>query len=142
MPYICQVAVGRRAYPRVFGGDYPTPDGTGVRDYIHVMDLAAGHIAALHYLKDHAGLVTLNLGTGRGVSVLEMVQAFARATGQVIPYRIEGRRPGDVAACWADPAAASALLRGARYDLERMCRDAWRWQSAHPEGHGRRPMTA
>ncbi len=136
MPYICQVAVGRRPALRVFGADYDTPDGTGVRDYIHVVDLASGHVAALRYLAAHAGMLTVNLGTGRGYSVLEMVEAFARASGRPIPYGIEARRPGDIAQCYADPEAAHRLLGWrAAYDLGRMCADAWRWQKHNPTGY-------
>lgn len=129
MPYVAQVAEGRRAELGVFGGDYPTPDGTGLRDYIHVCDLAEGHVAALRYLRAHPGLLTVNLGTGRPVSVLEMVRAFEAASGRRVPYRIQARRAGDVAACWADPARAEQLLGWrARRDLQAMCQDAWRWQ--------------
>ena len=136
MPYICQVAVGRREALRIFGADYETPDGTGVRDYIHVVDLALGHVAALRYLRAHAGVLTVNLGTGRGYSVLEMVKAFGRACGRPIPYEVVARRPGDVAQYYADPSAAHALLEWrATYDLDAMCRDAWRWQRRNPEGY-------
>ena len=136
MPYICQVAVGRREALRIFGGDYETPDGTGVRDYIHVADLAAGHVAALRYLHTHAGMLTVNLGTGSGYSVLEMVEAFGRACGRPIPYKVVARRPGDVAQCYADPSAAHAFLQWrATYDLDAMCRDAWRWQKRNPAGY-------
>lgn len=136
MPYIAQVAVGRRAKLSVFGGDYPTPDGTGVRDYIHVVDLARGHVAALNKLAGLSGVHTWNLGTGRGVSVLEMVRAFEAASGKPVPYQIVARRAGDVAQCWADPARAAADLGWrAEYDLARMCADAWRWQSNNPEGY-------
>lgn len=136
MPFIAQVAVGRRAELLVFGNDYPTPDGTGVRDYIHVMDLAAGHLAALRKLDGSAGLLTVNLGTGQGYSVLDMVQAFERASGKQVPYRVVARRPGDVASCYADPALASRLLgwRATR-DINTMCADHWRWQSMNPEGY-------
>ena len=135
MPYVAQVAVGRRPFLQVFGNDYPTPDGTGVRDYIHVVDLAEGHVAALARLLDQPGSFTVNLGTGNGSSVLEVVAAYARASGREIPYRILPRRPGDVAACWADPSRAQALLGWqARYDLARMCEDSWRWQSRNPQG--------
>jgi UDP-glucose 4-epimerase len=135
MPYVAQVAVGRRAQLQVFGNDYPTPDGTGVRDYIHVEDLAEGHVAALRRLLSHAGSFTVNLGTGRGHSVLELVAAYARASGRDVPYAVAPRRPGDVAACWADPARARKLLGWqARYDLDRMCADSWRWQSLNPQG--------
>ncbi len=129
MPFVAQVAAGRRAFLNVWGKDYPTPDGTGVRDYIHVVDLAEGHVAALDYLDRQGGMLTVNLGTGRGYSVLEMVQAFARASGREIPYRIAARRPGDIAACWADPGLANRLLGWkATRSLEQMCADAWRWQ--------------
>ena len=135
MPYVAQVAVGRRPYLQVFGSDYPTPDGTGVRDYIHVVDLAEGHVAALARLLDQPGSFTVNLGTGNGSSVLEVVAAYARASGREVPYRIMPRRPGDVAACWADPSRAHALLGWrARHDLARMCEDSWRWQSHNPRG--------
>lgn len=129
MPYVAQVAVGMRESLSVYGDDYPTPDGTGVRDYLHVCDLADGHVAALRYLREHPGLLTVNLGTGRAVSVLEMVRGFEQASGRPVPYRIVARRPGDVAACWADPALAERLLGWkAQHGLERMCADAWRWQ--------------
>ena len=135
MPYVAQVAVGRRPFLQVFGNDYPTPDGTGVRDYIHVVDLAEGHVAALARLLDQPGSFTVNLGTGNGSSVLEVVAAYARASGREIPCRIMPRRPGDVAACWADPSRAHDLLGWrARYDLARMCEDSWRWQSHNPQG--------
>ncbi len=135
MPYVAQVAVGRREFLQVFGNDYPTPDGTGVRDYIHVEDLAEGHVAALRRLLDHPGSLTVNLGTGRGCSVLEVVRAYAAASGREVPYRIVPRRPGDVAACWADPSLAATLLGWrARHDLDRMCADSWRWQSMNPNG--------
>ncbi|MCU0969769.1 MAG: UDP-glucose 4-epimerase GalE [Rubrivivax sp.] len=135
MPYVAQVAVGRRPHLQVFGNDWPTPDGTGVRDYIHVVDLAEGHVAALRRLLDAPGSFTVNLGTGRGASVLEVVAAYAAASGREVPYRIAPRRPGDIAACWADPSRAQALLGWrARHDLARMCADSWRWQSANPNG--------
>ncbi len=135
MPYVSQVAVGRRDKLSVWGDDYDTPDGTGVRDYIHVVDLAEGHVAAVQRLLDHAGSFTVNLGTGRGHSVLEVVAAFAAASGRAIPYEIRPRRPGDVASCWADPTRAQQLLgwRATR-DLATMCTDAWRWQSNNPNG--------
>jgi UDP-glucose 4-epimerase len=137
MPYVAQVAVGRRAHLQVFGNDYDTPDGTGVRDYIHVMDLAEGHVAALSRLFDHDGSITLNLGTGQGSSVLELVQAYQRASGRDIPYVIAPRRAGDVAACYADPRLARATLGWqARRGLDQMCADSWRWQSTYPEGFG------
>jgi len=135
MPYVAQVAVGRRARLSVFGNDYPTPDGTGVRDYIHVCDLADGHVAALRRLLHTPGSFTVNLGTGRGYSVLELVAAYATASGREIPYDIVPRRPGDVAACYADPALARQLLGWtAQHDLARMCVDSWRWQSLNPNG--------
>jgi UDP-glucose 4-epimerase len=136
MPYIAQVAGGRRPHLNIFGGDYPTPDGTGVRDYIHVVDLARGHVAALNRLQVLNGAHVWNLGAGRGVSVLEMVRAFEAASGKAVPYRIVERRPGDVAQCWADPSrAARDLGWRAVYDLQRMCTDAWRWQAQNPEGY-------
>lgn len=129
MPYISQVAVGLREQLSVFGGDYPTADGTGVRDYIHVVDLARGHVAALRALLQRAGVLTVNLGTGQGYSVLQVVQAFERASGRAVPYRIVDRRPGDIAQCYADPAQAKTLLGWqAERGIEDMCRDAWRWQ--------------
>ena len=135
-PYITQVAVGKLSELSVFGGDYPTRDGTGVRDYIHVTDLALGHLRALDRLGNGPGMVTCNLGTGRGCSVLEMVAAFEKATGKRIPYRIVPRRPGDVAEAWADPALARQELGwSATRDLERMCEDAWRWQVQNPNGY-------
>lgn len=136
MPYVAQVAVGRRAALQVFGNDYPTPDGTGLRDYIHVVDLAEGHVAALRRLLDAPGSLTVNLGTGRGCSVLEVLRAYAAASGREVPYRIAARRAGDVAACWADPTRAAELLGWrARRDLDRMCADSWRWQSMNPNGY-------
>ena len=136
MPFVSQVAVGRRPFLQVFGDDYPTPDGTGVRDYIHVCDLAEGHVAAVRRLLDGGDGFTVNLGTGTGSSVLDMVRAFEAASGRPVPYRIVPRRPGDVAACYADPAMASALLGWkARRSLDDMCRDTWRWQEANPQGY-------
>jgi UDP-glucose 4-epimerase len=136
MPYVSQVAVGRREKLSVWGQDYDTPDGTGVRDYIHVVDLAEGHVAALRRLLGHPGSFTVNLGTGRGHSVLEVVAAFAAASGRTVAYDIQPRRPGDVAACWADPARARDLLGWqARLDLSRMCADTWRWQLNNPRGY-------
>jgi len=129
LPYMSQVAAGRLERLSVFGGDYPTPDGTGVRDYIHVGDLAQGHLAALRYLAAHEGVLTVNLGTGRGYSVLEMVRAFERASGRAIPLQVVTQRPGDIAACYADPSLAAELLGWrAQRDAEAMCRDAWRWE--------------
>ena len=136
MPFIAQVAVGRRERLRVFGGDYPTPDGTGVRDFIHVMDLAEGHVAALRYFDHAAGLVTVNLGTGRGVSVLQMIAAFEQGSGRAIAHEIVDRRPGDIAECWADPGLARELLNwSSRRTLDDMTRDGWRWQSRNPRGY-------
>jgi len=136
VPYIAQVAVGRLAELAVFGGDYPTRDGTGVRDYIHVVDLAIGHLKALTKLASRPGIVTYNLGTGRGYSVLEMVEAFGRAAGRPIPYRITARRPGDAAECWADPSRARQELGWeAVRTLDDMCQDVWRWQSGNPNGY-------
>jgi UDP-glucose 4-epimerase len=135
MPYVAQVAVGRRPFLQVFGDDYDTPDGTGVRDYIHVSDLADGHVAALRRLFDAPGSFTVNLGTGRGYSVLEVVKAYAAASGRAVPWQVVPRRPGDVAACYADPTLAQQLLSWqARLDLQRMCADSWRWQSMNPQG--------
>jgi UDP-glucose 4-epimerase len=136
MPYITQVAVGRRAGLTVFGDDYDTHDGTGVRDYIHVVDLAKGHCLALKYAFDNKGALDINLGTGRGFSVLDMVKAFEKVNGVKIPYRIGPRRAGDIAAYWADPDRAERLLGWkAELDIEDMCRDAWRWQSRNPRGY-------
>ena len=136
MPYITQVAVGRREKLSVFGDDYPTPDGTGVRDYIHVVDLSKGHVAAVNYAAGHTGCEVFNLGTGTGYSVLDMVKAFERANGLRLPYTIAPRRPGDIAVCYADPAKSEELLGWrAEKTLEDMCRDSWRWQSANPTGY-------
>lgn len=136
MPYICQVAVGRRDRLRVFGDDYPTVDGTGVRDYLHVVDLARAHADALEYLAGAGRRITLNLGTGRGLSVLQLIHAFEGASGRRVPYEVVARRPGDVAALYADPTLARKLL-GWRAELgvDTMCRDAWRWQSMNPLGY-------
>jgi len=136
MPYIAQVAVGKLPALRVFGDDYPTPDGTGVRDYIHVVDLAKGHVAALKKLTGTAGVSTYNLGTGIGYSVLDVLHAFEKACGKQLPYQIVGRRPGDIAECYADPAkAAKELGWRAEYGIDRMCEDSWRWQSGNPNGY-------
>ena len=136
MPFVAQVAVGKRPKLQVFGNDYETPDGSGVRDYLHVQDLAEGHVAALKHLLGGGESLTLNLGTGRGVSVLELVRAFEQASGRSIPYEIAPRRPGDVAACYADPALAERLLGWrARLGLDAMCADSWRWQAANPNGY-------
>ncbi len=136
MPFISQVAVGRREQLSVFGNDYPTPDGTGVRDYIHVVDLARGHLAALAELFRSHRSFTLNLGTGQGYSVLQMVRAFEQASGRPVRYRITDRRPGDIATCYADPAGAARVLdwRAAK-GLDEMCADHWRWQSMNPNGY-------
>jgi UDP-glucose 4-epimerase len=136
MPYISQVAAGRRDKLQIFGGDYPTPDGTGIRDYIHVFDLAQAHVSALDYLMDADCSLTVNLGTGRGISVLELVRAFEKVTRRHVPYKIAARRAGDVAEVYADPSLAQQLLGWrAELDLEAMCRDAWRWQSLNPDGY-------
>ena len=136
MPFITQVAVGQREFLSIFGRDYPTPDGTGVRDYIHVVDLAQGHLAALNYLQTQQTSITVNLGTGQGVSVQELADTFARVTGVPVPYRFVDRRPGDVAACYADTTRArEALGWQAQLGVERMCQDAWRWQSQNPKGY-------
>lgn len=136
-PYMTQVAAGLRDELRIFGADYPTPDGTGVRDYIHVMDLASGHLKAVEYSLRSKGVEFLNLGTGRGYSVLEMVHAFEKATGIRIPYTIVGRRPGDAAVCYANPAKAKDVLGWtASRSLRDMCVDGWRWQSNNPNGYG------
>jgi UDP-glucose 4-epimerase len=136
MPFVSQVAVGKLKELSVFGDDYPTPDGTGVRDYIHVVDLALGHLKALEKLRSNPGLVVYNLGTGEGTSVLEMVQSFEKASGKKVPYKITPRRPGDIAQCYADPAKAETELGWtAKRDIEAMCRDAWKWQSENPNGY-------
>ncbi len=143
VPYVAQVAVGRREFLQVWGNDYPTPDGTGVRDYIHVCDLAEGHVAAVNRLLGTPGSFTVNLGTGRGYSVLEVVRAYEAASGRAVPYRIAPRRPGDIAACYADPARAAELLGWrAQHDLNRMCIDSWRWQSNNPNGFDDKPADA
>jgi UDP-glucose 4-epimerase len=136
MPYICQVAIGRREKLHIFGGDWPTADGTGVRDYIHVMDLARAHADALDYLVHADRSATVNLGTGRGVSVLQLARAFERASGRRIAHEIVARRPGDVAEVYADPSLAHALFGWrAELDVDAMCRDAWLWQSLNPQGY-------
>ena len=135
MPYVAQVAVGRREKVSVFGGDYPTPDGTGVRDYIHVVDLAEGHVAALRRLLAHEGSFTVNLGTGQGYSVLELVAAYERACGRAVPYQIVDRREGDVPACYAEVTLARSLIGWqARFGLDEMCAHSWAWQSRNPQG--------
>ena len=136
MPFIAQTAVGKRAYLSVFGDDYDTVDGTGVRDYIHVMDLSSGHLKALEYLEKHSGVLTVNLGTGHGSSVLEMVKAFEAASGKKVPYKVAPRRPGDIATCYADPAYAKEVLGWeATREIKEMCEDSWRWQSNNPNGY-------
>ena len=136
MPFITQVAVGKREFLSIFGNDYPTSDGTGVRDYIHVVDLAQGHLAALNYLKTKQQSITVNLGTGHGVSVKELADTFAKVTGVPVPYKFVDRRPGDVAACYANTTLAEqALGWKAKLDVARMCQDSWRWQSQNPNGY-------
>ncbi len=136
MPFISQTAIGKREKLSVFGNDYPTPDGTGVRDYIHVVDLAKGHVAAMDYLCSHTGEAVFNLGTGNGYSVLDMVKAFEKANGVKVPYVIAPRRSGDVAVCYADPTKSAEVLGWhAQYNLEDMCRDTWHWQSMNPNGY-------
>ncbi|MFO1373441.1 MAG: UDP-glucose 4-epimerase GalE [Agitococcus sp.] len=136
MPYIAQVAVGKRSHLQVFGGDYATHDGTGVRDYIHVVDLAKGHVKALQYLEQNQELVTVNLGTGKGYSVLDMLKAMEKAAGKTIAYQIVERRVGDIASCYADPQYAfNKIGWQAEFDQERMCSDMWRWQSQNPNGY-------
>ncbi|MFQ5597943.1 MAG: UDP-glucose 4-epimerase GalE [Nitrospiria bacterium] len=136
LPFISQVAVGKLQELFVFGNDYPTKDGTGVRDYIHVVDLALGHLRALEKLASNPGAVVYNLGTGRGYSVLEVLSAFERASQKKVPYKIAGRRKGDIATCFADPRKAKSELRwSAKLNLDEMCRDAWRWQSNNPNGY-------
>ena len=135
MPFIAQVAIGRRPYVHVFGNDYDTPDGTGVRDYIHVIDLANGHLRALEKISNPVGLVTYNLGTGHGYSVLDMIRAFSKACGKEIDYKIEARRPGDIDACYANPDKAREEIGFvAEKNLDDMCRDSWNWQQKNPNG--------
>jgi UDP-glucose 4-epimerase len=135
IPYVCQVAAGKREYLAIFGNDYPTPDGTGVRDYIHVVDLARGHVSALRYMDKAGASVTVNLGTGTGISVLQIVEAFEQVNDVRVPRRFTARRPGDIAVCYADPSLANRLLGWrAEKDLDSMCRDAWRWQLRNPAG--------
>ena len=137
MPFISQVAIGRRDHLNIFGGDYDTPDGTCIRDYIHVVDLARGHVAAIKYLQEHRGESVFNLGTGQGYSVLDMVKAFERVTGVKIPYEIVDRRPGDLPAFYSVPDKSNELLGWkAQYGLDEMCRDTWAWQSKNPMGYG------
>jgi UDP-glucose 4-epimerase len=136
VPYIAQVAVGKLPYLRVFGNDYPTPDGTGVRDYIHVVDLAIGHLKALNNLATNPGVITYNLGTGRGTSVLEMLGAFEDAAGKIIPFKVVERRPGDIPTSYADPSKAERELGWkATRSIDEMCIDTWRWQSLNPQGY-------
>jgi UDP-glucose 4-epimerase len=136
LPFIAQVAIGKLPYVSVFGADYPTPDGTGVRDFIHVMDLAHGHLKALEKLPSHPGVVTVNLGTGQGYSVFQVITAFEKACGKKIPYRIAPRRPGDAAICFADPSRAKSELHwSADLGIDEMCVDTWRWQSQNPDGY-------
>ncbi len=135
LPYVAKVAIGELEAVNVFGDDYDTPDGTGVRDYIHVADLAEGHIKALEKLSTHPGLVTYNLGTGKGYSVLDIIHNFEKACGKEIPYKITDRRPGDIDMCYADPEKARKELGWeAKRDIDKMCEDAWRWQSKYPKG--------
>ena len=138
LPYIAQVAVGKREKLGVFGNDYDTPDGTGVRDYIHVVDLAAGHVKAIEKLQDHPGVEVYNLGTGNGYSVLQVVAAFEKACGHAIPYEIKPRREGDIATCYCDPEKAKKELGWtAKYGIDEMCEDSWRWQSTNPDGYSK-----
>ena len=135
LPYVSQTAIGLRDHVNVFGDDYDTPDGTGVRDYIHVMDLALGHVAAVEYAAGRTGCEAFNLGTGKGYSVLEIIRAFSHANGVPVPYKIVGRRPGDLGAVYSNPSKAARLLGWrAERGLEEMCRDAWKWQCSHPNG--------
>ena len=136
LPYVAQVAVGRLKELSVFGNDYPTPDGTGIRDYIHVVDLAVGRLRAIEKLAEKPGFKVYNLGTGNGYSVLQIVKAFKAASGRKVPYVIKPRRPGDIAECWADPSlAAKELHWKAERGIEKMCEDLWRWQSMNPYGY-------
>ncbi|WP_214694348.1 UDP-glucose 4-epimerase GalE [Exiguobacterium sp. s160] len=136
MPYITQVAVGKLNELSVFGDDYDTPDGTGVRDYIHVVDLASGHLQALDYIMDQKGVEAFNLGTGTGYSVLDLVRAFEQESGKTVPYNVTDRRPGDIATCFADPTKSKQMLGfEAKHDIRDMCRDAWNWQSNNPNGY-------
>lgn len=134
-PYITQVAIGKLEKLSIYGDDYPTPDGTGVRDYIHVVDLAKGHVKALKKIVENPGIVTYNLGTGQGYSVLEMVKAFEKASAKNVAYQVVGRRPGDIASCYADPSKADQELGWrAEFGLDEMCRDGWNWQKKNPDG--------
>lgn len=137
LPYITQVASGKREFLHIYGNDYPTHDGTGVRDYIHVVDLARAHLSALELAQSKQGIDYFNIGTGKGYSVLDVVHAFEKVTGKPLPYKIEARRPGDIATCYADPTKAENMLGWkAEYDMNRMCEDAYRWQSMNPNGYG------
>ena len=136
VPYIAKVAVGKLEKVHVYGNDYPTPDGTGVRDYIHVVDLARGHVAAIKKLEEKTGLFICNLGTGKGYSVLDVIHAFSKACGRELPYVIDPRRPGDIAECWADPSKAKRELGWvAAYGIDEMCADSWNWQKKNPDGY-------
>ncbi|MCI1666127.1 MAG: UDP-glucose 4-epimerase GalE [Atopobiaceae bacterium] len=136
VPYVAQVAIGKREFVRVYGDDYPTPDGTGVRDYIHVMDLASGHVAALAWMNGRSGVEIFNLGTGRGTSVLEVIKAFSKACGRELPYKVEPRRAGDIAENYGNcDKAAREMGWHARYDIDDMCRDSWNWQQKNPDGY-------
>ena len=136
MPYISQTAIGKFEFVRVFGDDYNTPDGTGVRDYIHVVDLARGHVAAISYMDTHKGELVFNLGTGKGCSVLQLIRAFESANGLRVPYKIVDRRPGDIDTCYCSPEKSKRELKWeAKYDVVDMCRDSWRWQSLNPNGY-------
>lgn len=136
LPYVAQVAIGRLPFVGVFGDNYDTPDGTGVRDYIHVVDLARGHVKSIEKIQENPGIKIYNLGTGKGYSVLDVIHAFEKACGKEIPYEIKDRRPGDIATCFADAKLAQKELNwNAQYDLERMCKDSWKWQSMNPEGY-------
>ena len=135
MPYVSQVAIGKRPFLSVFGDDYDTPDGTGVRDYIHVVDLAKGHVKATDYALENAGAEVFNLGTGKGTSVLDLVKTFEKVNGVPVPYKVVARRAGDIATCYSDPTKAKEVLHWvAEKDLEDMCRDTWKWQSQNPDG--------
>ena len=137
LPYVAQVAIGKRPYVGVFGDDYDTPDGTGVRDYIHVVDLACGHVKAIDKIKQNPGIKIYNLGTGKGYSVLDVIKAFSKACGKEVPYQIQPRRPGDIATCYSDATLAKEELGWeAKYGIEEMCADSWRWQSTNPDGYG------
>ena len=142
VPYVAQVAVGKRPFVHVYGNDYKTHDGTGVRDYIHVVDLAKGHLAAIRKLMENPGVVIYNLGTGHGYSVLDVIHAYEKAIGREIPYQIEARRPGDTDECYSDPTKAKEELGWeAEYSIEEMCRDSWKWQSMNPEGYATEEAT-